>query len=205
MKKVYGFCTGILLLGSAAAQQVNPDTLVKNVINGVLSSVSKDQDIQHGNTAKAIKLVNDKILPDFDFPRMTGLALGKNWRQASTEQKSALTNEFKTLLVRTYSVALISYKNQTIDFKPTKVVANTTDVTVRSSIKQLGEKSISMDYSMEKVGPTWKVYDIVVDGISLVTNFRSQFEQEIHSGGIDGLIKSLHAKNDSKAGSNAKK
>ena len=199
MKKLYGFLVGILLISSAVAQQVNPDTLVKKVTSDVLSGVSKDRDIQHGSTAKAIELVNDKVLPAFDFQRMTALALGKGWRQASAEQKSALTDEFKTLLVRTYSVALTSYKNQTIDFKPTKVTADETDVTVRSSIKQPGNKSISMDYSMEKVGTTWKVYDIVVDGISLVMNFRSQFEQDVLSGGIDGLIKSLHEKNVSRS------
>jgi phospholipid transport system substrate-binding protein len=205
MKKICGFLVGILLVGCAAAQQVNPDTLVKDVTNEVLNSVSKDQAIQHGSTAKAIELVNDKVSPAFDFQRMTALALGKGWRQANAEQKLALTDEFKTLLVRTYSVALTSYKNQTIEFKPTKVTTDETDVTVRSSIKQPGNKSISMDYSMEKVGTTWKVYDIVVDGISLVMNFRSQFEQEVLSGGIDGLIKSLHVKNGSKAASIAKK
>jgi phospholipid transport system substrate-binding protein len=189
-----------LLIGSAvAAEGVAPDVLVKNVTNDVLNIVSKNQDIQNGNAAKAIALVEAKITPDFDFSRMTALALGKEWRKATPEQQSALTSEFRTLLVHTYSRALTSYKNQTIDFKPTKMTGNETDVTVRTEIKQPGAKSVSVDYAMGKSESTWKVYDVTVGGISLVISFRDQFGQEVIKGGIDGLIRTLHAKNDSNA------
>ena len=200
MKRFISVTVCALLIGSAAAEPIAPDALVKNVTSEVLSIVSKDQEIQGGNTAKAIALVEAKVLPDFDFQRMTALALGKDWRKATPEQQTALTAEFKTLLVRTYSRALTSYRNQAIDFKPTKMTANDTDVTVRTEIKQPGAKSVTIDYSMEKADSAWKVYDITVSGISLVMSFRDQFGQEISTGGIDGLLKSLHAKNAAKAG-----
>jgi len=199
MKRVIGLIVGALLIASAAAQQVAPDVLMKNVTNDVLNIVSKDQDIQNGNTAKAIALVEAKVLPDFDFQRMTALAMGKEWRKATPDQQSALTSEFRTLLVRTYSRALTSYRNQTIEFKPTKMAGDETDVTVRTEIKQPGTKSVSIDYAMEKADSTWKVYDITVSGISLVMSFRDQFGQEVLNGGIDGLIKTLHTKNDLRA------
>jgi phospholipid transport system substrate-binding protein len=199
MKRFIGLIAGALLMGGAAAQQVTPDVLMKNMTNDVLDIVSKDQDIQSGNTAKAIALVEAKVLPDFDFQRMAALALGKEWRKATPDQQLALTSEFRTLLVRTYSRALTSYKNQTIEFKPTKMAGDETDVIVRTEIKQPGAKSVSIDYNMEKLDSTWKVYDITVSGISLVMSFRDQFGQEVLNGGIDGLIKTLHTKNDLKA------
>lgn len=198
MKYVVGLIVTALMIGSAMGQQVAPDVLIKNVTNNVLDIVSKDPDIQNGNAAKAIALVEANVLPDFNFQRMTALALGKEWRKATPDQQSALTAEFRTLLVRTYSRALTSYRNQTIEFKPTKMVDGETEVTVRTEIKQPGSKSVSIDYAMEKVESTWKVYDITVSGISLVMSFRDQFAPEILRGGIDGLIKTLHAKNDLK-------
>ena len=205
MKLVYGLIATSLLISSALAQQVAPDALVKNVTNDVLSIVSKDQDIQSGNTAKAISLVEAKVLPDFDFQRMASLAMGREWRKATPEQQSAVASEFRTLLVHTYSRALTSYKNQTIDFKPTKMAGDETDVTVVTEIRQPGAKSVSIDYSMEKVDSTWKVYDITVSGISLVMSYRDQFGQAIAANGIDGLIKTLHAKNASNLGTIAQK
>ena len=198
MKYLIGLIVSTLLIASATAQQLAPDALVKNVTNEVLNIVRKDQDIQNGNTAKAIALVEAKVLPDFDFQRMTALAVGKEWRKATPDQQSALASEFRTLLVRTYSSALTSYKNQTIDFKPTKMAGDEADVTVRTEIKQPGAKSVSIDYAMEKADSTWKVYDITVSGISLVMSFRDQFSHEVLNGGIEGLIKSLRAKNGSR-------
>lgn len=199
MRRLIGLIVAALLIGSVAAEQIAPDTLVKNVTSDVLNIVSKDTEIQSGNTTKAIALVEAKLLPDFDFKRMTALAMGKEWRQASLDQQSVLTNEFRTLLVRTYSRALTAYKNQTIDYKPTKIAGDETEVTVRTEIKQPGAKSVSIDYAMEKSDSTWKVYDIAVSGISLVLSFRDQFGEEVRNGGIDGLIKTLHAKNVIKA------
>ncbi len=200
MKRFIGLIVTALLMGSAAAEQIAPDALVKNVTNEVLDIVNKDQDIKSGNTAKAIALVEAKVSPDFDFQRMTSLALGRDWNKGTPDQKTALTAEFRTLLVRTYSKALTSYKNQAIEFKPTKMAGDENDVTVRTEIKQPGAESVSIDYSMEKIDASWKVYDINVSGISLVMSYRDQFGQEIRNGGIDGLIKTLHAKNVSKAG-----
>ena len=199
MRLLIGLIVGALLIGNAAAEQIAPDTLVKNVTNDVLNIVSKDPEIQSGNTARAIALVEAKLLPDFDFKRMTALAMGKEWRQATEDQQSTLTTEFRTLLVRTYSRALTAYKNQTIDFKPAKIADDETDVTVRTEIKQPGVKSVSINYAMEKSDSTWKVYDITVSGISLVLSFRDQFGAEVRSGGIDGLIKTLHERNVLKA------
>jgi phospholipid transport system substrate-binding protein len=138
---------------------------------------------------------------------MTALAVGRNWSKASAEQQKALTNEFRTLLVRTYSSALTTYRNQVIEFKPLRAAAGDTDVTVRTQVKQPGTESISIDYGMEKTPDGWKAYDVVVGGVSLVTNYRETFNAEIRDGGVDGLIKSLASKNrslESKGGSNPK-
>jgi phospholipid transport system substrate-binding protein len=196
-----------LMLASAAslflpagvqAQETAPDALVKNVTNEVLDIIRKDKDIKAGSTKRAIELVEQKVLPHFNFSRMTALAVGKDWRQADAAQQKALTEAFKELLVRTYSNALIAYKNETVDFKPFKLQPGETDVTVRTAINQHGGKQpITLDYSLEKQASGWKVYDVVVAGVSLVTNYRSSFATEVRNGGIDGLIKTLQAKNKS--------
>lgn len=185
-----------LLPPGVQAQETAPDVLVKNVTNEVLDIIRKDKDIKAGSTKRAIELVEQKVLPHFNFSRMTALAVGKDWRQADEAQKKALTEAFKELLVRTYSNALIAYKNETVDFKPFKMQAGETDVTVRTAINQHGAKQpITLDYSLEKLSSGWKVYDVVVAGVSLVTNYRSSFATEVRNGGIDGLIKTLQAKN----------
>lgn len=179
-----------------AATAMAPDELVKNVTNEVLEVVRKDQDIQAGDTRKAIVLVEEKVLPHFDFLRMTRLAMGRNWRKASEAQQQALADEFRTLLVRTYSKALNEYKTQTISFKPLKTKPGATDVKVATQINQTGSvKPITLDYYLAKQGASWKVYDIEVGGISLVTNYRDFFASEIRKGEVDGLIQSLRDKN----------
>jgi len=184
-----------LLLPTAATAQEAPDALVRNVTNEVLDIIRKDKDIQSGSTRRAIELVEQKVLPHFNFSRMTALAMGKEWRQANPAQQKALTDEFRTLLVRTYSNALTAYKNQTVDYRPFRMQPGDTDVTVRTQIHQPGGKPITLDYSLEKQGSAWKVYDVIVGGVSLVTNYRESFASEVRSGGIDGLVKSLQAKN----------
>jgi phospholipid transport system substrate-binding protein len=174
-----------------------PDVLIKSVSAEVLEIVRADKDIQSGNAKKAADLVEKKVAPNFDFVHMTRLALGRDWRQASPEQQKALANEFQTLLVRTYSKALTEYKNQTIDVKPLILKAGDTDVKVRSEIKQPGAKSIQLDYYLQKNNASWKIYDIEVAGISLVTNYRESFASEVRNSGIDGLLKSLQTKNKS--------
>ena len=196
MKQLFSLMAGLFLLcGSALSNQEAPDALVKRVTDEVLSIVRADKDIQNGHTAKAIALVEAKVLPHFNFDRMTALAVGKDWRQASPEQKKKLADEFRTLLVRTYSNALTAYKNQTVVYKPPRMKAGDTDVLVRTEIRQPGQQAVQLDYGLEAQNGEWKVYDVVVAGISLVTNYRESFAQEVRAGGIDGLIASIAAKN----------
>ena len=197
------------------AQEMAPDVLVKGVTGDVLQIVRTDKDIQAGSTKRAIELIEQKVLPHFNFMRMTQLAVGRDWCSATPDQQKALAAEFRTLLVRTYSNALTSYKDQTIDFKPLKIQPTDTDVLVRSEIKQPGGKPVQLDYNlarMEGAKPCagtggavpaanaapasgWKVYDVIVAGVSLVTNYREQFAQEVRAGGVDGLVKSLQKRN----------
>ncbi|PIX76162.1 MAG: hypothetical protein CO164_06240 [Rhodocyclales bacterium CG_4_9_14_3_um_filter_68_10] len=179
----------------ATAADLAPDALVRNVTSEVLTIVRSDRELQAGSHKRAIDLVETKILPHFDFTAMTALAMGREWRSATPEQRRQLTAEFRTLLVRTYSNALTAYKNQSVEFKPFRMQAGETDVVVRSQVVQPGAKPVTIDYNLEKTPEGWKVYDVVVGGVSLVTNYRSTFAQEVRSGGIDGLIRSLQAKN----------
>lgn len=186
------FLSAFALQGLA---QEAPDALAKRVMNEVLEIVRTDKSIQAGDQKRILELVDAKVLPHYDFRHMTALAMGREWRNATPEQKDALTAEFKTLLVRSYSNSLSQYKNQVIDFKPLRAQPSDTDVVVRTEVRQPGSKPVSIDYQMEKQGNAWKVYDVMVAGVSLVTNYRDSFSQEIKAGGIDGLIKSLRSKN----------
>lgn len=196
MKKLFSLLLTVLISFAAVAQEA-PDALIQRVTEEVLEIVRKDKDIQNGSTQKVVDLAEKKVLPHFNFQHMTALALGKEWRKASPQQQQQLTAEFKTLLVRTYSNALTGYRNQRIVYKPFKMNAGDTDVLVRTEVVQPGSKPVQLDYSLEKQDSGWKVYDVVVAGISLVTNYRDQFGQEVRNGGIDGLIASIAAKNKS--------
>jgi phospholipid transport system substrate-binding protein len=187
----------VFFAAPAFANDMAPDVLVRSVTGEVLDIVRKDKDIQSGNTKKSIELVDAKVLPHFNFKRMTQLALGREARKATPEQLAILIEEFKTLLVRTYAKALTEFRNQEMVFKPFKMAAADTDVKVRTEIRQSGGKPVPMDYYLEKSSSSWKVYDMEVGGVSLVTNYRSSFAQEIQANGIDGLIRSLQAKNKS--------
>lgn len=184
-----------LLSAPVFADDMAPDVLVKKVTDEVLAVVRADKDLQNGNTKKAIDLVETKVLPHFNFTRMTALALGREWSKTSAEQKTRLTNEFRTLLVRTYSNALTAYKDQTVEYKPFKMQAGETDVIVRTLVHQTNGKHIGLDYALDKQADGWKVYDVVVAGVSLVTNYRESFTQEVRANGVDGLISTLAAKN----------
>lgn len=196
MKKLFALFLALFVSATVVAEEA-PDVLVQRVTEEVLDIVRKDKDIQNGHTQKVMELVDKKVLPNFNFTRMTALALGKEWRKASPQQQQQLTAEFRTLLVRTYSNALTSYKNQKIIYKPFKMAPADVDVLVRTEVQQPGSKPVQLDYSLEKVDGSWKVYDVVVAGISLVTNYRDQFNQEVRNGGIDGLIAAIAAKNKS--------
>lgn len=203
MKKLIAVFFSVLLAVPALAQEA-PDVLVKRVTEEVLEIVRKDREIQDGSTQKAIDLVDQKVLPNFDFRHMTALAVGKDWKKASPGQQQQLIAEFKTLLVRTYSNALTSYKNQKIVYKPFRMNSDDSEVLVRTEVIQPGSKPVQIDYNLKKSDTSWKVYDVVVAGISLVTNYRDQFAQEVRSGGIDGLIAAIAAKNKSVLGGSAK-
>lgn len=184
---VFGFNT------VALAADLPPDVLARTTTQEVLAILKQDKDIQSGNTSKVYQLVEAKILPNFDFNRMTQLALGKYWPRATAQQKQALVTEFRNLLVRTYSSSLTAFSNQSVDFKPMAVKPDDDDVTVRSEIRQPGGQPIPIDYSMYKTAFGWKVYDVAIDGVSLVINYRASFSSTIRQSGIDGLIKTLAA------------
>jgi len=196
MKVVIALCFSVFA-SAVSAQDLAPDAQVKKITDEVIGVIKQDKDIQGGNQKKINDLVDAKVLPYFNFSHMTALAVGRNWPKASAEQQKMLTSEFRTLLVRTYSSALSTYKNQVIEFKPLRAAAADTDVTVRTQVKQPGAEPISIDYSMEKIPSGWKVYDVAVGGVSLVTNYRETFNAEIRDGGVDSLIKSLASKNGS--------
>jgi phospholipid transport system substrate-binding protein len=183
------------LATTAALAQEAPDALVKKGVDDVLSAIKNDKDLQSGNLDKVMKLADEKVLPNFDMARMTRLAVGRPWAQATDAQKEALTKEFKTLIIRTYSSSLSQYRNQVVEVKPLKVAAGDTDVVVRTEVKQQGGPAIPLDYSMEKTAAGWKVYDVVVDGVSLVTTYRGSFGDIIQKSGIDGLVKTLQDRN----------
>jgi phospholipid transport system substrate-binding protein len=174
-----------------------PDLLVKTVTLEVVDIIQKDKDIQKGDRKKVIALIEVKVLPHFNFQAMTASAVGRNWEKASAEQKLRLQDEFKTLLVRTYSSALASYSSQKFDFRPLRAKPTDTDVTVNVRIIQSGSEPVTIDYDMEKRPGGWKVWDVRVGGISLVANYRTEFDNLIREAGVDGLIKALYAKNSS--------
>ncbi len=185
----------LLVPAAAATAQEAPDALVKRVSQEVLQIARTDPLVQAGNEARIREVVEGKLLPNFDFTRMTSLATGRNWRTATPEQQKRLTEEFRSLLVRTYSGALNQYRNETLDYKPLRMNPADTEVVVRTLVQKPGGAPIQIDYGMEKKPDGWKVYDVIVAGVSLVTNYRDEFNQQIQSGGIDGLVKALADKN----------
>jgi phospholipid transport system substrate-binding protein len=179
----------------ALADATAPDVLVKNTANDVLAIVSSDKDIQAGDMRKITALTEEKILPQFDFNRMSRMVLGKYWAAATPDQKAQFIDQFRTLLIRTYASALTKYRDQTIEYKPLRANPGDTDVTVKTQILQPSGPSIPIDYSLIKNPEGWKVYDVVIDGVSLVTNYRGQFSSYARQGGLDEVNRQLVAKN----------
>ncbi len=199
MKKYFGLfilLAGWLLTLPTWAVEISPDVLVNNTAQEVLAIVRQDKDIRAGNIAKILDLVEAKILPHFDFTRMTRLAMGKNWSKAAPEQQQQLVNEFRTLLIRTYSNAFTTYRDHTIEVEPLKDKTNDSDATVKTKvIRGQGQQPVPIDYSMGKASDGWKVYDVTVAGISLVTTYRSTFNTQVQAGGVEKLINTLTEKN----------
>ena len=187
----------VLLPAAGGAQDLAPDVLVRTVTLEVVDIIAKDKDIKAGDRRKVIELIEIKVLPHFNFTSMTRLAVATNWEKASPEQKKRLTDEFKMLLVRTYASALSAYSDQKFDFRPLRGKPTDTDVTVNVRVLQPGAQPVTIDYDMEKTPSGWKVYNVYVAGVSLVQNYRTEFANQVRDGGIDGLVKSLQAKNKS--------
>ena len=203
MKKIIALWVGVLLacvsLG-VRADMPEPEALIRNTVDEVLAIVKQDKDIQTGNKKKVTELVDAKVLPHFNFTRMTRLAVGKNWRNATPEQKKVLEIEFRNLLVRTYTTAFTTYKDQEVEVKPLKMANDATDVTVQTFILNKGKQPLPVNYDMEKTANDWKVYDLSIEGVSLVTNYRGTFAEQVQKSGIDGLIKTLVENNQAKTG-----
>ena len=186
-------CLLLALIGAVAAQGAEtPDVLVKTTTEEVLSLIRQNKDRQ-----KLLKLAEVKVSQHFDFSRMTRLAVGKGWQKASAQQQQRLQKEFKDLLLRTYANALSSaaHKDVSLTVKPLTLSAESKEATVRTVVAEPGHAPLPIDYQLEKSAQGWKVYDVIVEGISLVTNYRSSFDEEISMSGIDGLIKVLVDKN----------
>ncbi len=201
MKNVSILFLGLMMFAcSVLAQATVPaDVFVKSVADDVLAIVKKDKAIQSGDQEKIFALAEEKIVPNFNFDHVCKLVLGKNFSKATKDQQDAFEREFRSLLIRTYASALSKYRNQTIEYKPLRDSADDKDVVVKTQILQPGGQPLAVDYSLEQVGDVWKVYDITIEGVSLVTNYRGQFSNEVRQGGMDGLIQKLADKNKSNA------
>ncbi|HEY0856678.1 MAG TPA: ABC transporter substrate-binding protein [Albitalea sp.] len=185
-------------VGAVRAQAQTPDALIKQVSTDVLESVKADKSIKAGDLRQIIALVDQKVMPHVNFQRMTASAVGRYWRQATPEQQKRLQDEFKILLVRTYSGALAQVQDQTVQLKPMRSSPGDAEVVVRTEVRGQGDP-IQLDYRLEKAGSGWKIYDVNVMGVWLVENYRNSFAQEIGANGIDGLIGKLAERNKSAA------
>ena len=185
----------VLAAPVSPAQEAEPNALLQSVTLEVITAMKQERDLHGGNLKQSASLVETKVLPLFDFSHMTRIAVARNWRLASPDQQTALTAAFRTLLVHTYSTVLSSYRDQVIEFRGVRRVPGDTEVTVKSVVKQSGTAPIAMDYDMERTPAGWKIYDIKVAGVSLVTTYRDSFSQRIRDDGVDGLIKALEEKN----------
>lgn len=200
MKGLLKIIAGLLCMaGIAQAEVVAPDVLIDTTVRDVLAIVKQDKDIQAGDQKKILELVDAKVLPHFDFVRMTQLAVGKYWRTANNEQKQALVTEFRNMLVRTYTKAFTVYRDQTVEVKPFRMAADATEATVKTAINKPGGPSVPVDYEMRKTGDGWKAFDVSIEGVSMVNSYRGTFASEIQEKGIDGLIRTLADKNASAA------
>jgi len=188
-----------LMTLTTQAWAVAPDALARNVTNEVMDILRQDKDLRNGNSPKILALVEQKILPHFDFQQMMQLAMGRNWARATPEQQRRLVEEFKTLLVRTYSASLTSVLDYRIEFLPLRMAPGANEVTVNTVVGKSGAPPLPIDYRMERQGDTWKVFDVRVEGVSLVTVYRNSFNAEVRKGGIDGLLATLSRRNQQQA------
>lgn len=181
--------------GQAQNTQLGPDELVKKVTSDVLDAIKSDKALQAGDRKKALELAEQKILPHVDFREATQLAVGRAWNTASNEQKEQLVNNFRTMLVRIYSNAIDVYRGQTMRVLPVRMSPNATEAVVRNQYIKEGQPPVPVEYAMRKTPDGWKIYDITVEGVSLVMTYRAEFDNVTRTSGIDGLIKRLQQKN----------
>jgi phospholipid transport system substrate-binding protein len=193
-----------LAAGAAQTQTTPPDELVKQVMLDIQRIIVEDKDLQGGDRAKTIQVIEDKALPHFNHVGMTALAVGAHWRKATAEQKKRLAEEFRTLLVRTYASSLSAFGDQKFEFRPLRMKPEDTDVTVQVRVLQPGSQPVVVEYDMERTSRGWKVYDVRVAGISLVVNYRTEFGNLVRDKGVDGLIGALATKNKSLAAAEPK-
>ena len=179
----------------APSPHMAPDALIRSLTNDVLDTIRADKELQAGDVAKINKVVDQKVLPYVDFEKMTRLTVGRGWRQASPEQRSSLVREFRSLLTHTYSGALSQITDHKVELRPFRAAPGDTDVIVRTNVVASKGEPIQLDYRMEKTDAGWRIYDVNILGIWLVENYKNSFASEINAGGIDGLIKSLIARN----------
>jgi phospholipid transport system substrate-binding protein len=197
MKRLLSCAVLVLAASTAQAQLTPPDELVKTVMLDIQRIIVEDKDLQGGDRAKTVKVIEDRALPHFNHVGMTALAVGVSWRKATAEQKKRLAEEFRTLLMRTYASSLSAFGEQKFEFKPLRLKAEDTDVTVQVRVLQPGSQPVVVEYDMEKTAGGWKCYDVRVAGISLVVNYRTEFNNIVRDKGIDGLIGALATKNKS--------
>ncbi len=207
LPRLFGILAAAAVLAGAASAQgttaasiapsasLAPDALIRTLSNDVLDAIKKDKSLQSGDMGRLNALIDEKILPYVNFEKMTQLAVGRGWRQATPEQREALTREFRTLLVRTYSGAVSAVRDHRVQMRPFRAGPNDTDVIVRTAVVASRGEPIQIDYRLEKTNAGWKIYDVNILGVWLVENYKSSFATEINAGGIDGLIRSLSERN----------
>jgi len=193
---LFRFVLGFFFLSAPVfGQELGPEDLVKKMTSEVLEAIKSDKQLAAGDRQKAIKLAEEKILPHVDFEEATRLAVGRGWKEATPEQRKKLVAEFRNMLVRTYSNAISAYEGQTMKVMPVRMKPGDTDATVHNQFIRPGAKPVLVDYAMRKTEKGWKIYDIVIEGVSLVLTYRSEFDAVVKQDGIDGLIKRLSQKN----------
>lgn len=194
MKFVVLFAS-LLFAMPVTAQELGPEELVRKVTGDVLDSIQSDQQLQGGDRKKMLALAEQKVLPHVDFEEAAKLAAGRSWQAATPEQRRRLAQEFRSMLVRIYSTAIDTYRGQTMTVLPLRMPPGATEVTVRNKYLRPGRPPVPVEYAMRKTPDGWKIYDIVIEGVSLVLAYRAEFEQVVRTAGIEGLIKRLQEKN----------
>jgi phospholipid transport system substrate-binding protein len=195
LARVSGFILALVFSAFAFAQETKPEDLVRKVTEDVLAAVKSDKALQAGDREKALALAEQKVLPHIDFAEATKLAVGKAWSTATPEQQKKLVDGFRAMLVRIYSNAIEAYRGQTMRVQPASTKSGANEVTVRNQYIRPGQPPVAVDYAMHKTPQGWKIYDITVEGMSLVLTYRAEFEQVMRQAGVEGLLKRLAEKN----------